>query len=739
MLNELLTVERGAREAGMEFPLRHPDFRAAGFKPTILLWLDPNGCITKVCAAPVARLRERPLWKISQGQKHSFPFVQPKPFWDDPTIRTWRNHLGRHPSYADKRTALLDIALDAKIRSGDLGEWVSDATLDVLRKRRDELGMLQETQAVAFLAAIDRFLLACTRPRRVGAQTLVESAARKIAAYIRETGDRDALDAAIAVLTETGQKAGAIFLEVDGEFPLALSDPRIADPLCCCMRQVDLDRAERVGTCAVTGEHGVLVARNFSQPNLPIIQQSFLFARNDQIPSAARYRRSGADSIPVGYMTDVRLRAAFEGLTTNEQEGVTWRRIPREATDEDDLLLAFVQRAPEAPAAGALAEEDYSEEVSVSAPHGEDPVAVFEKRTERVIRAVQAKVGADFRLTPVSLAVFRYVDKANRKVVCTGTLTVGGLHDAAFGWARGERNAPAWIALPISRKGDRKSRLAPPPHVAPLGIIAFSKRAFVRARAGIRGEEVPGVSAAEALRLFMEPAEGSAVVSRQRVPRVLRLILSRRTILVAEAAHAVRRGVAFPEALDCHEALRTITVLSVLLYKLGRTKENYMSDRAFRLGQLLAAADAVHAGYCADVRGGDLPPSLLGNQVFSTAQTAPVRALAMLCQRWKPYDGWVKKNASFQMPERFIDEQGRWKKRSDIKGSREKEAFDRAAAVIIAISQARRVTEIASQLQPSLPTRCDDAFRAELLLGYIAGLPHRTNVGADVANDIAQT
>ena len=39
-----------------------------------------------------------------------------------------------------------------------------------------------------------------------------------------------------------------------------------------------------------------------------------------------------------------------------------------------------------------------------------------------------------------------------------------------------------------------------------------------------------------------------------------------------------------------------------------------MNEAAFRLGQLLSVADVVHAGYCADVRQGQVPPALLGNR-----------------------------------------------------------------------------------------------------------------------------
>lgn len=147
-----------------------------------------------------------------------------------------------------------------------------------------------------------------------------------------------------------------------------------------------------------------------------------------------------------------------------------------------------------------------------------------------------------------------------------------------------------------------------------------------------------------------------------------------------------------------------------------------MSGTAFRLGQLLAVVDVVHAGYCFDVRGGAIPPSLLGNQVFVMAQTAPVKALATLCRRWKPYSGWARKNNTYQMPDRFMNEQGQWKKRSELKTDAEREEFDKAAAIVVAVSQGRKVAGITEKLAGQLPNQCDDIFRAELLLGYMTGI-----------------
>lgn len=126
-----------------------------------------------------------------------------------------------------------------------------------------------------------------------------------------------------------------------------------------------------------------------------------------------------------------------------------------------------------------------------------------------------------------------------------------------------------------------------------------------------------------------------------------------------------------------------------------------MNETAFKLGQFLSAADIVHAGYCADVRGGKMPPSLLGNQVFVMAQTAPVKALAVLTRRWKPYDGWVKKT---KWENKKTD-------RLDIK---------------TALRHANEMKLLSEELAETLPgCPVDDAFRAELLLGYIAGFPKK--------------
>lgn len=147
-----------------------------------------------------------------------------------------------------------------------------------------------------------------------------------------------------------------------------------------------------------------------------------------------------------------------------------------------------------------------------------------------------------------------------------------------------------------------------------------------------------------------------------------------------------------------------------------------MSSTAFKFGQLLAAADMLHAGYCADVRGFSLPPSLLGNQVLGLAQTSPAKALGVLLQRWKPYEGWAKQmlNQSSRIEALVKSDPNRgWAIRKALRNRKE---MSRLAAEIGAVLQSIVV---------------DDMFRAELLLGYLAGLPPKPKASedADEVND----
>jgi hypothetical protein len=734
MLNELLIAERGAREAGLEMTERHPDLKDVRRVPTLIVRLDADGQVVSVQPLPA----EVKPWALRDGQHNSFPFVQKSPLAmaalpQDDELR--EKALDKKAGSGARRAALLELIGGAHFGAAASLEWPGGGLVKRLQERRQQLRSLEGTPGAVVLKTIDRFLRAVEPLQGGDPQRLLQDVADRLVSELRHSAQDDWLEVAIALLVGELQKAkntwessGALLFE-GAQTELPIYHERIVRQVSQALRQAEEAGTERseVGACGLTGSQGPIFSGPFPDPNVRVLGPTRLFARNADIRAHWRYGRSGSEAMLVGEGTVSRLAAAFKALISDDRRGVTWRPIPGEAPQQSDLLLAFVERAPEVAAAGLLAQEaaqDFSEEVpDTEEAAAAESIAAFEKRTERVIETVCAKVGADFRGTPVQVAVFRKVDPANRKVVYAGTASVGELYQAAVRWAKGERNVPAWFTLPIFRKGERKPSPTAPPHLAPLGMIRFSKQLFLRH--GKERQEVVGLPAAEALALFLEPVNEKARQARRRVERVLRLVLGRRAALVSSAAHSMWRGFdasskpggakskqKLDKPPDLHETLRTVTVLGLLLHKLGRAKEEYMKDTAFKLGQLLAAADVVHAGYCADIRGGSLPPSLLGNQVFTMAQSAPIKALAMLSRRWKPYAGWAKK------AERDHD------RAETLVASKSQEEQRRGWAIKQARRNAREMSPLAEELAASL-TECrpNDRFRAELLLGYIAGLP----------------
>ena len=128
-------------------------------------------------------------------------------------------------------------------------------------------------------------------------------------------------------------------------------------------------------------------------------------------------------------------------------------------------------------------------------------------------------------------------------------------------------------------------------------------------------------------------------------------------------------------------------------------KEDYMKNAPFLVGRMMKLADDLHALYCKDVRDNNLPPQLVGNALMTAALESPIQALAQLALRLKPYYGWAQTTRGSEnsgLAGYYIGQYG----------------------------------EVAGQLAEfELPTKFNDAERAQLFLGYLSSNPKKvTNV-----------
>ena len=121
-----------------------------------------------------------------------------------------------------------------------------------------------------------------------------------------------------------------------------------------------------------------------------------------------------------------------------------------------------------------------------------------------------------------------------------------------------------------------------------------------------------------------------------------------------------------------------------------------MNNPPYLVGRMLKIADELHALYCKEVRKDKMPPQLLGNALMAAALDSPTQALAQLALRIAPYLGWARTNASdsVKLSRYFLKEFGL----------------------------------IEAKLRDTvLPTRLDDAAKAQFLLGYISSKAQAEN------------
>lgn len=147
-----------------------------------------------------------------------------------------------------------------------------------------------------------------------------------------------------------------------------------------------------------------------------------------------------------------------------------------------------------------------------------------------------------------------------------------------------------------------------------------------------------------------------------------------------------------------------LAMMGLFLYRRHIGKEQYMENLPFLYGQLLKAADELHALYCTVVRDGSYPPQLVGSSLFRSAAEAPVRTMQVLSQRIMPYYAWAK---SYRL---------------------KNETKSRLVGWLYS-----RFEKIMVQLRESwtAQTRFSDEEKAQLFIGYLAKFPESERAKQD--------
>jgi hypothetical protein len=693
MLNELIELERGMAAYGFAAVPRHPDLSQLAKGNVVRVRLASNGAIAEL--ERLHRATPQEIWTLRDGKHNGFPGLRTARgliVLDKAAREVHEKRWKAAKSPAAQRSEIERLAKSSIL---DTGDWPRPAHLTRIAERLSDLKVLEADEHTRAVPAVFERFLAASSLQPPFLHRLFD----RLIDLVRN-GEDGWLEMARAALVDSVLLA----IDVTGDFARYAGDPGQIEAISHALSAGTNHRFDNKRLCALSGATARLLQGNFPQPTLPGLGQTYLFSRNTDIRALARYGQNGPTSFPVGADLVSRFSGALAAVTEEGRRGKTWRLLPAESGGGRDLFITFVASAVDEPIVDSLAAESADDEDGGESTNRDltDEVEAASSRLVEFWKGVAQKALPDER---ARILILRTVDPGNRKAVYDRSPSIKVLHRSARAWAAAMNNAPPGISFVLFK--DKKTVDSRPSAQAPLSLISLSKALYVRG--GRQLVQVPGLSAAEGMALFLD--EGNRP---HRARRVLRLLLDRQSALLSGLTHAKQRRQLKdfdPTTAGRKNALHSIAWMGALLHFLDRSKDTYMDDAGFKLGQLLSAMDAVHLAYCEVVRSGSVPSTLIGNSVFTAAGRNPYRSLDVLQPRWKPYEAWITKASRTY---RATSDGG-----EESKGS---------PAIRRATSQARLARRLGEDLRPALARMReegrppDETFRAELLLGYLAGI-----------------
>lgn len=400
-----------------------------------------------------------------------------------------------------------------------------------------------------------------------------------------------------------------------------------------------------------------------------------LRAMSKDSPCQYRYRAADFNSFIAGAELRKRAKGALKWLTAPERKDMTWGNVSF-ARDDNEILLIYPSELPKAPIAAVAM-------FGGAATNAATQSARFVDYAEDVARALHT-ISRPLKEVEMRVFALRKMDKARTQVSCERQYSAERLIAAATEWQTNCGNVPA---IEIRQWGEEKGTkewhsLEVP---FPLEVIWCLNTPWPKA-AGDAKKRVREFSSSDGIGLLLD--EG--VRLKPLLERALHAAIRNGGNLMIAMAHTQHQGgIHKVNGKYDKQKLLLPAILGLLLAKLEWKKGDYMKTAPYLIGRMLSLADQIHYHYCQHVRKGSTPSQLIGNALMATALEEPEKALALYAQRILPYQAWARtaKGDEGKLAGWFLLELG-------------KVCSDVALA--------------------NVPSRCADADKAQMMLGYLA-------------------
>jgi len=689
MLNEFYSIYRGLEAVGESPPIKHNDIQSPGMGTTFRVMLDEHGQVSSVKLMTKEQIQDS--WSLGNGNKNQFPAVKvvyPLLASGHADYLAWKEKFSK-PSEAEYRELIERLSQQYPANLSQIKIWPSYRKQILARK--DQLAGIDDCAAVNQL--FDRYSQTETGVEILEQVTslLIESALQGVDAFSLKHictllfGD----DVTPEGVIKDGKRVTLIldcFPQADIDIHASSKKQVAGLSRALYTVESETNKKTRNDECALTGDVGQVVYDIFPKEKLSVIGTTTLFAKNATTsgPTVKRYDASGGAAFSVSDELSQKLAASVAFINSAKFKDKIWSKLPSTLGGSPSLLLAYCK-------------ENWDLSLT-SLITGKSEVDDFDDYIDATESVMASFKGKDLSLDiVVDFAELIVLDKANRKINFSTTAKVRELIYATEQWKQACLNYPDLKLYASVSKTEK--RLCSPWVISPLRAMYLSRPKY--RRDGTAPTSLPGISFADVMKLFLgktnQPLARRCLqrISEQYQPLLNYCTLSQLQWRLPKDKVRIKSN---PE--NNAQALSAVTLTTLLLFKIGRTKEIYMNDFAFQLGQLCSAMDELHIGYCKSERNGDIPNALIGNQVYGMALQDPNKAMGFMASRRRPYDSWVKRMMAK-------------KSRSEDKAI--------TAAIFAQIWMSKQAEALNALLSGS--TTKSDTYKSELMLGYLAGRP----------------
>lgn len=700
MLNEGYALYKSLERCGMigksTFTRGHRDVTNPGKSDGLIIGLNERGQVTRIEFRNKQEMIK--LWTITKGNHNSFPAIKlQRPIWNvksNDTLRTNLKELKKNEH--EKKILLFSQNTEFNITETEINWWkrLQERTkeLQPLFKTTDrDFNVLNELMTRFQLADnFDKFLVGFLKALKDSKNDIPYLLIENILIGNKADKNKNEYRAEVRLIFDVDDWDDA------DKYLNRVASPRLEPFVINCLFNMQ-DSSSGISTHRVSGLSGklkLLIDDKYPQLTLPI-GKAYLFSATENIRCLERYGKISTEIFPVGKDEADDILRALKGIINEDRKGKTWYLL-----NKDELLIVYLESKPDtnvnnAHLLGGVTKDDFSE----SSYEAISSVAIEALKGNKLIKANDL----------IRLFALRKADPGRTQVSLQRIYTISDLVKADEVWRAAAQNAPN-ITLPFFRKEIEKitakqnnistiiktfldveeSKLIniAPNCPFPVDLVRLTQKQWIRA--GKDFSSVAGCSLGDIYDVFF----ANENEKKYLVENLLSKTLQRTKALLIGIANADHKKELIREQKKFHSekrfiVLRTISAFAIYLNKLGITKENYMKDTFFYVGRFLSLIDTLHFEYCKNVRGGSIPPQLLGNSHLQIALDNPVSAIDMLSRRISVYHAWAKK------------EQG-----ENIRSAK------------WAVRELGKISNLLAE--KNLPLSTTDVERTQILLGYLS-------------------